>query len=125
MAPHFRARRRNQRQAQNRLTTRANPTPPDYSSDEADFVDSAVDDATLLALAESEVNAELRPTKPSAATSTSSGRFGRRGTVARIAPEPVDYSKDYAAVRRDLLWITLWSVLLFGGMIALRFSGLV
>jgi hypothetical protein len=37
------------------------------------------------------------------------------------AVEPVDYSKDYAAVRHDLRRIALWSVLLFVGMVALYF----
>ena len=35
--------------------------------------------------------------------------------------EPVDYSRDYAAVRRDLWRIALWAVLLFVGMAALYF----
>lgn len=49
-------------------------------------------------------------------------------SVARQQPrrparviEPVDYSKDYAAVRRDLQRIALWGVLLFVGMTALYF----
>jgi hypothetical protein len=48
-----------------------------------------------------------------------------RRVISRAAPEPVDYSKDYNAVRRDLRWIALWTVLLFAAMIALKFSGLV
>jgi hypothetical protein len=52
------------------------------------------------------------------------GRTNRR-TLSRPAPEPVDYSKEYSAVRRDLRWIALWTVLLFAAMIALKFSGLV
>lgn len=48
-----------------------------------------------------------------------------RRVVSRFTPEPVDYSKDYSAVRRDLRWIALWTLLLFVGMIALKFSGLV
>ena len=48
-----------------------------------------------------------------------------RRTLSRSAPEPVDYTRDYDAVRRDLRWIALWTVLLFVGMVALKFSGLV
>jgi hypothetical protein len=48
-----------------------------------------------------------------------------RRVLSRPAPEPVDYSGDYDAVRRDLRWIALWTVLLFVAMVALRFSGLV
>jgi hypothetical protein len=48
-----------------------------------------------------------------------------RRMSSRAVPEPIDYSKDYGAVRRDLRWIALWTVLLFVAMIALRFSGLV
>jgi hypothetical protein len=48
-----------------------------------------------------------------------------RRVLSRPAPEPVDYSKDYAAVRRDLRWIAIWTVLLFVAMVALKFSGLV
>ena len=49
----------------------------------------------------------------------------QRRVLSKLAPEPVDYSADYTAVRRDLRWIALWTVLLFVAMIALRFSGLV
>ncbi len=48
-----------------------------------------------------------------------------RRVLSRAAPEPVDYSADYNAVRRDLRWIALWTVLLFSAMVALKFSGLV
>jgi hypothetical protein len=48
-----------------------------------------------------------------------------RRVLSRPAPEPVDYTKDYAAARRDLRWILIWTVLLFVAMIALKFSGLV
>jgi hypothetical protein len=51
-------------------------------------------------------------------------RSARRVRSARPAPEPVDYSKDYANVRRDLRLIAIWASLLFIAMIALRFSGL-
>jgi hypothetical protein len=45
--------------------------------------------------------------------------------ISRAAPAPIDYTAEYVAVRRDLRWIVLWSVLLFAAMIALKFSGLV
>jgi hypothetical protein len=50
---------------------------------------------------------------------------GTRRVLSRPTPEPVDYTKDYQAVGRDLRWIALWTVLLFVAMIALKFSGLV
>jgi hypothetical protein len=39
----------------------------------------------------------------------------------RMAAEPPDYSRDYAYVRSDLVWITIWASLLFAGMIAVSF----
>jgi hypothetical protein len=48
-----------------------------------------------------------------------------RRVLTRPAPEPVDYSADYAAVRTDLRWIAIWTGLLFIAMFALYFSGLV
>jgi hypothetical protein len=48
-----------------------------------------------------------------------------RRVLSRPAPEPIDYSKEYAAVRRDLRWIVLWTALLFAAMIALKLSGVV
>jgi hypothetical protein len=58
------------------------------------------------------------------ASRATTNRSARRVRSARPAPEPVDYSKDYANVRRDLRWIAIWASLLFIAMIALRFSGL-
>ena len=58
------------------------------------------------------------------APSRQAPRTSRR-VLTRPAPEPVDYTKDYMAVRRDLRWILIWTVLLFAAMIALKFSGLV
>jgi hypothetical protein len=43
----------------------------------------------------------------------------RRMPVRSI--EPVDYTKDYADVRRDLRRILLWTALMFVGMAALLF----
>ncbi|MFN8504763.1 hypothetical protein [Kouleothrix sp.] len=48
-----------------------------------------------------------------------------RRVISRVAPEPVDYTADYGAARRDLRWIAIWSILLFVAMIALKFSGIV
>jgi hypothetical protein len=48
-----------------------------------------------------------------------------RRVLTRAAPEPVDYSADYAAVRVDLRWIAIWTALLFVAMFALYFSGIV
>ena len=62
-------------------------------------------------------------TSPTSATSRSA-RPNRR-VLTRPAPEPVDYSADYAAVRIDLRWIAIWTALLFVAMFALYFSGIV
>lgn len=51
----------------------------------------------------------------------SSQRRPGAGRVFVPAPAPVDYSLDYAYVRRDLRRIALWSVLLFVGMVAIYF----
>ncbi len=61
------------------------------------------------------------------ASSTPAPRAQRtaRRLLSRPAPEPVDYTADYAAARQDLRWIAIWTVLLFVAMIALKFSGVV
>jgi hypothetical protein len=66
-------------------------------------------------------------TVPLVTPETSGARTARssRRVISRSAPEPVDYTPDYTAARRDLRWIALWTVLLFAAMIALKFSGLV
>ncbi|WP_322815342.1 hypothetical protein [Chloroflexus sp.] len=43
----------------------------------------------------------------------------RRPVVRSI--EPPDHSREYADVRRDLFWITVWGGLLIIGMIAASF----
>ena len=48
-----------------------------------------------------------------------------RRVLTRAAPEPIDYTQDYASVRTDLRWIAIWAGLLFDVMIGLYFSGLV
>jgi hypothetical protein len=48
-----------------------------------------------------------------------------RRLTPRPAPEPIDYTEDYKAVRRDLRWIAIWTILLLVGMIVLKLSGLV
>jgi hypothetical protein len=77
------------------------------------------------------VSAETPEVVPSVGTTTSlempatrTARSNRR-VLSRSTPEPVDYTPDYDAARRDLRWIALWTVILFVAMIALRFSGLV
>lgn len=42
----------------------------------------------------------------------------RPSNIAARTFEPVDYTKDYADVRRDLVRIGIWATLLFGAMIA-------
>lgn len=52
-------------------------------------------------------------------------RGARRPQRRSAALEPVDYTPDYDAAKRDLRWIALWAVLLFVAMFALKFSGIV
>ncbi|MBK9714263.1 MAG: hypothetical protein IPO81_23595 [Kouleothrix sp.] len=66
----------------------------------------------------------IAPPSMSASTPTRQGRVSRR-VISRPAPEPIDYSKDYAAARLDLRRIVLWALLLFVAMVALKFSGVV
>jgi hypothetical protein len=67
------------------------------------------------------------PEEPVAVTATTTAlrqpRAGRRGAVR--APEPIDYSQDYASSRRDLIRIGLISAVLLIAMVALSFSGLI
>jgi hypothetical protein len=53
--------------------------------------------------------------KAAPARSSQSRRF------ERPAPKPVDYSQDYAFVRRDLKRIAIWSSLLIVGMFVIYF----
>jgi hypothetical protein len=71
-----------------------------------------------------EVVPRAGPTTSLDAPAARPARTNRR-VLSRSTPEPVDYSPDYAAARRDLRWIVFWTVILFVAMIALRFSGLV
>ncbi|HEX5692019.1 MAG TPA: hypothetical protein VFX76_18520 [Roseiflexaceae bacterium] len=62
---------------------------------------------------------------PAPAAPVRAASRNQRRVLSRPALEPVDYTADYTAVRRDLRWIALWTVLLFAAMLALKFSGLV
>ena len=110
MPPQSRAQRRRQaaRQQQRR------PTPPPVAEDTGEPASTGPTIALGSAPAAESRRVEGRP----------AARSSRR-VLSRPAPEPVDYSKDYEAVRRDLRWIALWTALLFIAMIALKFSGLV
>jgi hypothetical protein len=66
--------------------------------------------------------ASVIPTQAGASPRTA--RTNRR-VLTRAAPAPIDYTADYAAVRVDLRWIAIWTVLLFIAMFALYFSGIV
>ncbi|MEM8529842.1 MAG: hypothetical protein AAGF95_03310 [Chloroflexota bacterium] len=82
--------------------------------------DDVVQAATPMPVASSAgATTEHLPSKDQAEPVASSRR--RR---SRRIPEPVDYSKDYAAIRRDLRWIVLWTSLMLVLMLGLRFSGL-
>ena len=122
MPPQSRAQRRRQAARQQQQSRRtAPPRNPDaggqrpaVGADEA-----AVTGPTVALDAPVPVVGEARriESRPAARTN--------RRVLSRPASEPIDYSKEYSAVRRDLRWIALWVVLLFAAMIALKFSGLV
>ena len=120
MPPQSRAQRRRQAARQQQQSRR--PAPPRAPEVGKELPDAEAGDAvaagTTIALGAAAVG-EARRMEVRPATRTN------RRVLSRPAPEPVDYSKEYADVRRDLRWIALWSVLLFAGMIALKFSGLV
>ena len=106
MPPHTRSqRRRTSARQQNRPAV----------SVEAPQLDPAIGTTTSL-----EAPAARAPELPAGRTA----RTARR-VLTRATPEPVDYTADYTAARRDLRWIALWTVILFVAMIVLRFSGLV
>jgi hypothetical protein len=109
MPPQSRAQRRRQSARQQQQRRPAAPTP---SVEDV----GAANTGPTIALE----SAPAAGPKASAPPTRSARRMS-----SRAVPEPIDYSKDYGAVRRDLRWIALWTVLLFVAMIALRFSGLV
>ncbi len=120
MPPQSRAQRRRQAARQQQQSRR--PAPPPAPEAGMGLPDAEADNTaatgSTIALGAPAVGEARRMESRPAARST-------RRVLSRPAPEPIDYSKEYADVRRDLRWIALWSLLLFAGMIALKFSGLV
>ena len=112
MPPHTRSQRRRQNARQPRPTASAEATSRAPSTSTTVPLDNPI-----------EMPVEL-PARPAVSASTRPPATRRR-VISRPAPEPVDYSKDYAAARIDLRRIAIWAVLLFVVMIALKFSGLV
>jgi hypothetical protein len=113
MAPHSRAQRR---QKNARQATRANPNTT--RSVENDVIDQAeLEAAEAVVAAAPKIDLTPRP----------AARQSRqvRKPIIRPTAEPIDYTQDYVVARSDLIKITVWSVLLFGGMVALKFTGLV
>lgn len=112
MPPHSRAQRRRQAARQQ---GRAASAPTAGTASRAPSAETASPEPSI------------GPTVPLAPRESAAARPARqaRRVLSRSAAEPVDYSKDYTAARRDLRWIALWTVLLFAGMLALKFSGLV
>ena len=122
MPPQSRAQRRRQTARQQQQSRR--PTPPQNldSGSQAPAVEAeeaAATGATIALGSSTPVVGEARRNEGRPAARTN------RRVLSRTAPEPLDYSKEYSAVRRDLRWIALWTVLLFVAMIALKLSGLV
>ena len=99
-------------------TVRPSITDEPVESAAADEAVADVVPATAAATA-----AAAAAVRPAAPATPAAARAQRRSV--RPPPEPVDYSKDYAAARRDLTLIALWAGLLIVGMIALKLSGLV
>ena len=118
MPPQSRAQRRRQaaRQQQSR------PKAPSMVSAEAASDDPRIDDALPFDPPTLAAPASRIPAQAGAAPRNA--RANRR-VLTRPAPEPIDYSADYAAVRVDLRWIAIWTALLFIAMFALYFSGIV
>jgi hypothetical protein len=114
MPPQSRSQRRRQAARQQQPRRAAPPRPVD-----AEVEETGATGPTITLGAPSSAAAEARRAEARPAT-----RPARR-VLSRSAPEPVDYSKDYAAVRWDLRRIVIWTVLLFAAMVALKFSGLV
>jgi hypothetical protein len=84
-------------------------------------------DISLAALAQGAAEPGYRASAtPAISDSLSPANRGARRPQRRSPQlEPVDYTPDYDAARRDLRWIAIWSVLLFVAMVALKFSGIV
>lgn len=122
MPPHSRQQRRRQnvRQQQRSNPPRSPQTQP--RSPEATVADVAPEarDAAYIDVAVPRIETP-RASAPRAAVTTGTTRRLR----TRPAAEPVDYSADYRAARRDLRLIALWAVLLFAVMLALKVSGIV
>jgi hypothetical protein len=118
MPPHTRSQRRRQNSRhQPRRNTSAETISRAPSTGTTVHLDDAVEAPTL---APEPAPVLTRPAAGAARPARSSRRV-----ISRPAPEPVDYSKDYAAARLDLTRIALWAGLLFVAMLVLYFSGLV
>lgn len=109
MPPHSRAQRKRQ-------VPRQQPRPAGSAPVAPEPVDVVVSDLTIEGLA-----AGVQPGNAAGVPSTRTTRRMR----TRVAPAPVDYTSDYSDARKDLRLITLWAVLLFIAMFALKFSGIV
>jgi hypothetical protein len=129
--------------ATEQLTTGGNPMPPHTRSQRrrqnsrqqprrnasAETISRAPRTGTTVDLDQTVEAPTLAPAPAPVVARPASGaarpaRSARR-VISRPAPEPIDYSKDYAAARLDLTRIALWASLLFVAMIVLYFSGLV
>lgn len=113
MSVHNRQRRRPQRQNRPQHSTEQHLTDPAVAETDT-YTETSPDAATS-------------PVLPAASTRTTALLRGQNRPAAapRSAAPPLDYSREYQHARTDLRWITLWAVILFGLMFALRFSGLV
>lgn len=127
---------RSQRRRQNERQQQRQPqqpgqrveTAPLDASDTAEIAEDTAASATYndLALPRAETSGSAAVAVPAMpAAKRQPGTRGARRPRARVEPEPVDYTKDYQAARRDLRWIAIWAILLFAVMIVLSVSGIV
>lgn len=132
MPPQSRSQRRRQnerqQQRQSQQPSQRFDTTPLEASTTDDLPEDTAASATYndLALPRAEAGSSAAVAAPAMpAAKRQSGTRGARRPRARAEPEPVDYTKDYQAARRDLRWIAIWAVLLFAAMIVLSVTGIV
>lgn len=127
MPPHTRSQRRRQGARQQQRQQRSNTQP--VQAPAINDVDTSADMPDSETAKPAIYDDAASPRTPAATTVANAPRAAATRTTrrmrARAEPEPVDYSKDYQAARRDLRWIVIWAVLLFVVMVVLRISGIV
>lgn len=109
--------RAQRRRASTQQPRPASAQPKSYSAPSLVDVVIEPDDSVLVATVPDTVTLQDIPITQAASSSRVVGRL-----KTRKAPEPVDYTKDYRDVAKDLRLITIWATLLFVAMAALYFA---